>query len=75
MNMDDVTEKIFLTVASSAILNPIMIFGIRIKAYSLYYCLNIVPNRLQGESWEFLKELFLKYSDMISLCNNLNDVN
>lgn len=75
MNMDDVTEKIFLTVASSAILNPIMIFGIRIKAYSLYYCLNIVPNRLQGESWEFLKELFFKYSDMISLCNNLNDVN
>lgn len=72
MTMDDVENKVFLTVASSTILNPIMIFGTKIKAFSLYPCLTIVPKRLQGESWEFLKELFLQYPEMITICDNIN---
>ena len=74
MNLGDVSNKVFLTVASSAILNPIMIFGTRIKAYSLFPCLKIIPKRLQGEAWAFLKELFLRYPDMITLCDDISTI-
>ena len=55
MNMDNVSDTVFVTIASSAILNPIMIFGLKIRAYSLYPCLNTIPPTLQGPSWTFLK--------------------
>lgn len=74
MALGDVSDKVFLTVASSAILNPIMIFGSKIKAYSLYPCLKVVPERLQGSTWDFLKELFLTYSDMIHICEDLDTI-
>lgn len=72
LNIGDVSDKVFLTIASSAILNPIMIFGVKIKAYSLYPCLKEIPKRLKGESWEFINSLFLQYSEMITLCDNIN---
>lgn len=74
MNMGDVSDKIFLTVASSAILNPIMIFGINIKAYSLFPCLEVIPKRLNGEAWQFIKEMFEHYPDMITLCNDIDSI-
>lgn len=74
MGMNDVSDKVFLTVASSAILNPIMIFGVKIRAYSLYPCLKVIPNRLHGESWDFLQNIFAKYPDMIKMCYDMNDI-
>ena len=74
MNMNDVADKVFLTVASSAILNPIMIFGSSIHAYSLYNCLSIVPQRLKGESWAFLKSMFEQYPDMIKICESIEEI-
>ena len=71
MNIDDVSNKVFITIASQAILNPIMIFGLTIKAYSLYPCLTEIPQTLQGESWNFLYQLFEKYSDQIMLCDDI----
>lgn len=74
MNLDDAENMIFVTVASSTILNPIMIFGKRIRAYSLYPCLTQIPPTLQGRSWEFLRQLFGKYSDMITLCESIDQI-
>lgn len=71
LNIDNITNKVFITIASQAILNPIMIFGMQIKAYSLYPCLTQIPETLKGESWEFLYGLFRKYSDMIYMCDNI----
>lgn len=71
LNIEDVTNKVFITIASQAILNPIMIFGLKIKAYSLYPCLTLIPETLRGKSWEFLYGLFNKYSDMITVCNDI----
>lgn len=72
MNLGDVSDKVFLTIASSAILNPITIFGAKITAYSLFPCLDIIPERLKGDAWEFLKEMFEHYSNMITLCDDIN---
>ena len=72
MNMGNISDMVFVTVASSAILNPIMIFGLKIRAYSLYPCLSTVPSTLQGQSWAFLEELFNKYADMITLVHEID---
>ena len=69
---EDFDKKIYLTVASSAILNPIMVFGMKIRAYSLFPCLSVIPMRLQGSAWEFLKELFEHYPNMINICDNMS---
>lgn len=74
MNIGDVSDKVFLTVASSAILNPIMIFGSNITAYSLLPCLDVIPERLKGEAWQFLKEMFEHYPDMITLCDDIDTI-
>lgn len=71
---EDFDKKIYLTVASSAILNPIMIFGMKIRAYSLFPCLTVIPKRLQGNAWAFLKELFEHYPNMISICNDMSEL-
>ena len=68
----DFEKKIYLTVASSAILNPVMIFGMKVRAYSLFPCLTVIPKRLQGNAWSFLKELFEHYPDMICLCDDMS---
>lgn len=74
MNLDDIQDMVLVTVASSTILNPIMIFGKRVRAYSLYPCLTKIPPVLEGKSWEFLYQLFGKYSDMITLCDNIDQI-
>lgn len=74
LNLEDVSDMVFVTVASSTILNPIMIFGKRIRAYSLYPCLTKIPPVLQGRSWEFLNRLFETYSDMITLCDSMEQI-
>lgn len=75
LNIENATNKVFVTIASQAILNPIMIFGMQIKAYSLYPCLTQIPETLKGESWKFLYGLFEEYSDMISLCDDIKNIN
>lgn len=75
LNIGDVSDKVFFTIASSAILNPIMVFGVEIKAYSLYPCLKEIPQRLKGEAWDFLYGLFEKYSNMITLCEDIKEIN
>ncbi len=74
MNMGDVSDKVLITVASSTILNPIMIFGMPVRAYSLYPCLTTIPPVLEGKYWEFLNRLFEKYSDMITICNSVAEI-
>ena len=74
MNLDDVSNMVFITVASSTILNPIMIFGQKIRAYSLYPCLTKIPETLRGRSWEFLHSLFLRYDNMITLCDDVDQI-
>ena len=77
MNMDDISEKILLTISSSSILNPILIFGKTIRAYSLYNCIdheNCHSRLLSGEMWDAALKLFQKHSDMITVCETIDDV-
>ncbi len=71
LNMENAEEHVLVTIASSAILNPIMIFGIKTHAYSLFPLLREIPKRLNGKSWEFIKELYSKYPEMITICDDI----
>lgn len=43
MNTDDISDKVLITVASSCILNPIIVFGKEVHAFSLYDCIDHIP--------------------------------
>ncbi len=77
MNLEDISDKRLITVSSSSILNPILIFGLPIKAYSIYYCVdheNCHSRLLSGEMWEIAKKMFEKYSDMITICHSIDEI-
>lgn len=77
MNMDDIQNHVFITVASSSVVNMILIFGERIKAFSLYDLLNNEAKRchmLSGVFWETIKRVYEKYPDMITVCHSVNEI-
>lgn len=76
MNLD-ISHKVLITVSSSSILNPILIFGQKVKAYSIYKCVDHEHcncRLLSGEMWEAAKLLFEKYGDMISICESVDEI-
>ncbi len=77
MNIDDLSEKTLITIASGSILNPILIFGKRIKAYSLYELTNPEirsSSFLTGPLWELVSSIFKKYPEMIKICKNIEEI-
>lgn len=77
MNLADISDKVFITVASSSILNPILILGQHIRAYSLYNLLDekvYQSKLLSGEFWEIIYNTFNKYSDMVTICNSIDEI-
>ncbi len=56
MNSDDLSDKVLITVASSCILNPIIVFGKKFKAYSLFDCIDHIPPILQSGYWDLVEK-------------------
>ena len=77
MNLENASDKRLITVSSSSILNPILIFGLPIKAYSIYYCVDYEhchSRLLSGEMWETAKKMFEKHSDVITICHSIDEI-
>ena len=77
MNMDDIQNHVFITVASSSVVNMILIFGERIKAYSLYDLLNKEAKQchmLSDVFWETISRVYEKYPDMIKVCHSVDEI-
>lgn len=77
MNLEDISDKVLITISSSSVLNPILIFGKKVKVYSIYECVNheeCNSRLLSGEMWEIVQELFLKYNDMVTICNSVDEI-
>ena len=72
---NDFSNKILITLASSAILNPTAIFGIKVKSYSLYECLKEKPwtGDMWGNLWDCIKYQYEHY-DNIEICDDLKCV-
>ena len=73
----DFTDKTLITVSSSSILNPRLIFGQYVRAYSIYECVDhehCNSRLLSGEMWEIASMLFKKYNDMITICRTVDDI-
>lgn len=75
MNMEDLEDKVFITVASACILNPFLTFDREVRAYSLYYCINRIPPILQNGLWEFVEEIYKQHQDKIEICHSIEEVN
>lgn len=75
MNMEDLSDKIFITVASACVLNPFLTFHREVRAYSLYYCINQIPPILQNGLWEFVEEIYRQHQDKIRICRSVEEVN
>lgn len=76
MNVD-MSDKVLITISSSSILNPILILGQGVKAYSIYECVDhehCHSRLLSGEMWEIAHKLFVKYSDMIKICHSVDEI-
>lgn len=77
MNNDDLEEKILITISSSSVLNPILIFNKRIKTYSLHRLVTEKAKSsrlLSGDFWELNKRLFEENSDTITICNSVDEI-
>lgn len=74
MNMEDLSDKVFITVASACVLNPFLTFDKEVRAYSLFYCIDYVPPILQNGLWDFVAEMFKQYSDKIQICSTIEEV-
>lgn len=75
MNMEDLDDKVFITVASACILNPFLTFDREVRAYSLYYCINQIPPILQYGLWEFVEGIYKQHQDRIRICHSIEEVN
>lgn len=77
MNLGDISDMTLITVASSSVLNPMMIFGKKVKAYSLYNLVdkNASKSRLlTGQFWNTVHKAFVQNADMITICNTIDDI-
>lgn len=77
LNLNDVSDKVFLTVASSSVLNPILLFGMDIKAYSLYNLVNREIREesfLRGDFWEAVYSIMCSYPENIKMCNSIDEI-
>lgn len=73
----DFSDKILITVSSSSILNPRLIFGQYVKSYSIYECVDhehCDSRLLSGEMWEIASKLFKKYEDMVTICKTVDEI-
>lgn len=77
MNLGDISDMTLVTVASSSVLNPMMIFGKKVKAYSLYNLVdkNASKSRLlTGPFWNTVHKAFIQNADMITICDSIDDI-
>ena len=74
MNLDDLSDKVLITVSSSCILNPIIVFGKKVRAYSLFDCIDHVPPILQGGYWELVEKVYRQYPDLIHRCKSVEEI-
>ncbi len=74
MNMEDLSSKKFITVASACILNPLLTFNRSVHAYSLYNCINRIPPILQDGLWDFVCKIYGMHSELICICNSVEDI-
>ncbi len=77
MNNPDLTEKVFITIASSSVLNMIRIFDRKIKAYSLYNLMDenmLKKTSLYGELGNTSVEMMTKYPQMMIICDSLEEI-
>lgn len=79
MNMTDLDNKILLTVSSNSILNPIMNFGIPVKAFSLYGVINqsnnsTGVNEIDSPVWDIVRLGYEKYKPSIVICDSIEEI-
>ena len=77
LNLGDVSEKIFITILSGSITNPILIFGKKIRAYSLYNLIdketvNKIP--MYNDILSFMVKIYRQYPEMIKFVDSLDEV-
>lgn len=79
MNMTDLDKKALLTVSSTSILNPIMNFGIPVKAFSLYRLINQLNistdvNQIDPQVWDTARLGYEKYKPSIVICDSIEEI-
>lgn len=78
MNLGDVSDMTLVTVASSSVLNPMLIFGKKMKVYSLYNLVDKGASKsrlLTGPFWNTVHKAFLEHADTVTVCNSIDEIN
>lgn len=57
----DISKKILITISSSAVLTPFLLFDIPVKSYSLLKMLKNKPGNMQGELGKFMEKVYDLY--------------
>jgi len=70
----DLSDTKLVSIASTSILNPILVLNLDVKSYSLINILTIKPELLNGPLSNTLISSYKRFPDNITICSDLSDV-
>lgn len=78
MNQKQISSKKLITIGSASVLNPKLLFGMKVNVYSLY---NLVSDEakcrsglLNGSLWELIRTIFEKYPEEYKMVETIEDI-
>lgn len=71
---NDFSDNVLITIASTSIINPRLIFNKKMKSFSLINCLKEKPEILEGELSKCVMSFYEFYSDSINVCKSIEDI-
>lgn len=71
---NDLSDKVLLTVSSTSVLNPYLLFGDKAKAYILYDCLESKPQLLEGDLWNCVYNRIKHCGENIKICKSIDEI-
>lgn len=77
LNLEDVSDKVFITILSGSITNPILIFGKKIHAFSLYNLINketIDKITMYNDILSFMVKVYGSYPEMIKFIDSVDEI-
>lgn len=77
LNIDDISEKRLISVCSGSMFNPIILYNLNVKAYSIFNLVNESNKSsftFQSDFWEVFEKIINNNPDRIFLCDSIDDI-
>lgn len=72
----DMSDKVLISISSTALLNPVSVFGLDVRAYSLMKCIDrdLFPNSYKNGLLDTVERSYNCFAENIKICDFVTDV-